>query len=102
MLLDVTAVVVAIIPATNVSVSVAELLPGFGSVTPPGGVIVAVLLSVPVAAGEIVAVTVKVTLPPFGRLTVLLMLPSLTPGRCRRRRRHSPNSRSTLPTGTCP
>ena len=38
--------------ATMVSVSVAELLPGVGSVTPAGAVTVAVLLSVPVADGE--------------------------------------------------
>src|ERR1700743_3415537 len=33
--------------APSTSVSVAELLPGVGSVTPPGAVTVAVLLSVP-------------------------------------------------------
>jgi hypothetical protein len=38
-----------------VSVSVAELLAGFGSVTPPGGLTVAVLDSVPVADGVSVA-----------------------------------------------
>src|SRR5258706_580014 len=37
----------------SVSLSVAELLPGAVSVTPPGAVIVAVLLSVPVADGAI-------------------------------------------------
>src|SRR5450432_1791408 len=37
----------------SVSESVAELLPGFGSVTPAGDATVAVLLSVPVAAAEI-------------------------------------------------
>ena len=36
--------------ALSVSVSVAELLPGVGSVTPAGAVTVAVLLNVPVAA----------------------------------------------------
>ena len=41
-----------------VSVSVAELLPGVGSVTPPGAATVAVLTSVPVAVAESVAVTV--------------------------------------------
>jgi hypothetical protein len=41
-----------------VSLSVAELLPGVGSVTPAGAVTVAVLLSVPVAAGEIVQLAV--------------------------------------------
>src|SRR4029453_11564457 len=34
---------------TSVSRSVAELLPGFGSVTPPGRVTVAVFTSVPIA-----------------------------------------------------
>src|SRR6201999_2166664 len=61
--------------APIVSVSVAELLPGVGSVTPPGAVTVAVLLSVPVAAGETVQLAVYVTLAPLGRLTVPLMLP---------------------------
>ena len=42
----------------RVSVSVAELLPGVGSVTPPGAVTVAVFASVPVAVAESVAVTV--------------------------------------------
>ena len=42
----------------SVSVSVAELLPGVGSVTPTGTETVAVLTSVPVAVGETVAVTV--------------------------------------------
>ena len=41
-----------------VSVSVALLLPGFGSVTPAGAETVAVLLNVPVAAGDTVALTV--------------------------------------------
>ena len=39
--------------AESVSVSVAELLPGFASVTPPGEVTVAVLLSEPLARLEI-------------------------------------------------
>src|SRR5258706_495970 len=61
--------------AESVSVSVAELLAGVGSVTPAGAVTVAVLLSVPVARLEMVQVAVYVTLPPLGRFTVLLMLP---------------------------
>ena len=61
--------------AAKVSLSVAELLPGVGSVTPAGAVTVAVLLSVPVAPALIVQLAVKVTLPPLGRLTVSLMLP---------------------------
>jgi hypothetical protein len=44
--------------ARIVSVSVALLLAGFGSVTSNGGVTVAVLLRVPLAAGETVALTV--------------------------------------------
>ena len=44
--------------APSVSVSVAELLPGVGSVTPAGAVTVAVLESVPVAAAEIVQLAV--------------------------------------------
>ena len=44
--------------ALSVSLSVAELLPGFGSVTPPGAVTVAVLLSVPVADAEIAQLAV--------------------------------------------
>src|SRR5919199_4405093 len=42
----------------SVSVSVAELLPGVGSLTPPGVAAVAVLESVPVALGAIRALTV--------------------------------------------
>src|SRR5882672_7060431 len=59
----------------SVSESVAELLPGVGSVTPAGAVTVAVLLSVPVARLEMVQLAVYVTLPVFGRFTVSLMLP---------------------------
>ena len=43
--------------ADNVVVSVALLLPGVGSVTPPPTVAVAVLLSVPVALAAMVALT---------------------------------------------
>src|SRR5690349_11599739 len=56
--------------APSVSVSVAELLAGSGSVTPPGAATVAVLLSEPLAAPEIVQDAVYVTLPPAGRFTV--------------------------------
>src|SRR5262245_42546479 len=62
--------------AARVSVSVAELLPGVGSLTAPGVATVAVLDSVPVALAEIVALAVKVTEPPAGRLTVSLMFPA--------------------------
>ena len=59
----------------NVSVSVAELFAGVGSVVPEGGVTVAVLTRVPVAAALTVPVTVNVTEPPTGRFTEALMLP---------------------------
>ena len=59
----------------NVSVSVAELLAGVGSVTPAGGAIVDVFTRVPVAEAEIEAVTVNVTDAPAGRFTEALMLP---------------------------
>lgn len=58
-----------------VSLSVALLLPGVGSVTPPAAATVAVLDNVPVAAPESVPVAVNVTEPPDGKLTVALMLP---------------------------
>src|SRR5579864_1779291 len=48
------AVIARSAPGVRVSVSVAELLPGVGSVTPPGAPTDAVLLSVPVAAAEMV------------------------------------------------
>ena len=51
------------------------LLPDAGSVEPDGLVTVAVLVSVPSASAATVAVTVKVALPPFAKLTVVLMLP---------------------------
>src|SRR3954463_10123946 len=44
--------------APRVSLSVALLLPGVGSVTPAGAVTVAVLLRVPVAAAEMVQLAV--------------------------------------------
>ena len=59
----------------SASVSVAALLAGAGSLTPPGAATVAVLLSVPVAAAEIAQLAVYVALAPTGKLTVLLMLP---------------------------
>ena len=59
----------------SVSVSVAELLPGVGSVTPAGAATVAVLTRLPVADALIVAVTVNVAEAPTGRSTVALMLP---------------------------
>src|SRR5678816_1825408 len=59
----------------SVSVSVALLLPGVGSVTPPGAVTVAVLINDPVADAEMLQLAVYVTLPPLGRPTELLILP---------------------------
>ena len=53
----------------SVSVSVALLLAGLGSVTPPADETVAVLASVPVAEGAMVPVAVKVALPAGGRVT---------------------------------
>src|SRR2546429_2813269 len=58
-----------------VSVSLALLFAMLGSVTPPGGITVAVLTRLPVALGEIVARTVYVSVAPTGRLTVSLMFP---------------------------
>src|SRR3954463_7373822 len=61
--------------ATIGSESVEVLLPGAGSAVPGGGVTVAVFDSVPVAEAESVPVTMKVAVPPAGRLTSALMLP---------------------------
>ena len=58
-----------------VSVSVALLFPGVGSVTVAGGVTVAVFTKFPVAVDSTVPVIVKVALPPAARLTVVLMSP---------------------------
>ena len=59
----------------RVSVSVALLLPGVGSVVPDGTATVAVLLSEPVADALTVALTVYVAVPLANRFTVSLMLP---------------------------
>ena len=56
--------------------SVAELLPDVESVTPVGAATVAVFDRVPVALAAIVAVSVKVAVPPEARSTVALMLPA--------------------------
>lgn len=56
--------------------SVVELLPLFGSAVPVGIVTVAVFTTVPVAVLETVAVTVTVTLLPFGKLAVVLTFPA--------------------------
>ena len=60
----------------GVSVSVAELLPGVGSVSPDGTATVAVLTRLPVAAPEILQTAVKVAVPPTGKLTVAFILPA--------------------------
>ena len=65
---------------TNVSVSVAVLLPGVGSTVPPGRATVAVFDRVPVAAAEIVPVTVKVAVPLGARVTEELIEPEPEPG----------------------
>ena len=62
--------------APSASTSVAELLPGVGSVTPAGGATFAVFASDPVAAAEIEQLAVYEVLPPAGRLIVSLMLPA--------------------------
>lgn len=58
-----------------VSVSVAELFPGVGSVTPAAAATVAVFDSVPVAAPLTVQLAVYVNEPPAGRLTVSFIFP---------------------------
>jgi hypothetical protein len=59
----------------TVSVSVAVLLPGVGSVTPVGAETLAVFAIVPSASSATVAVNVKVAELPLVKLTVVLMLP---------------------------
>jgi len=61
--------------APAASVSVALLLPGTGSVTPTGGVTVAVLLNAPVVAAGTVPLTVNVAVVPTGSVTSASMLP---------------------------
>src|SRR4029077_772605 len=61
--------------AVMVSVSVALLFPGVGSVTPAGTLTVAVLATLPVAPAPMLATTVYVIVLPTGRLTVSLILP---------------------------
>src|SRR5205085_964878 len=60
----------------KVSVSVTLLSDRSGSVTPAGGVTLAVFVRLPVAAGSMAPVTVYVTVPPTGmNVTVSLILP---------------------------
>src|SRR3954452_7959435 len=60
----------------SVSVSLALLLAGVGSVTPAGGGTVAVLARVPVAEGLTWTVKVKVTVALTGRSTVVARAPA--------------------------
>jgi len=60
---------------TNVSVSVAVLLAGVGSVVPPGRATLAVLASVPVAVAEMMPVSANVAVPPASNETVALIAP---------------------------
>ena len=62
-------------PGIMVVTSVAELLPGAGSMAPAGTATVAVFDSAPVAAGAMVQFALYVTLLPTGRFTVSLRLP---------------------------
>src|SRR6187549_1451845 len=62
--------------AACVSVSVAELLPALGSVSPTGTATVAVFTRLPEAAPEILQTAVKVAVPPTGMFTVALILPA--------------------------
>src|SRR5262249_11767025 len=61
--------------AASVSLSVALLLPGTGSVLPPGTAALAGLLSVAVALEGVLAFTVDVAGPPTSRLVGSVMLP---------------------------
>ena len=56
----------------------ALLLPGFGSVTPAGAAILAVLAIVPVAPDATVAFTVNVTLPPDGSVGMTMPAPCIS------------------------
>src|SRR5579875_3320850 len=59
----------------RVSVSVAVSLVGLGSVTPGGGVTVAVLVRLPVAEGSMWTVKLKVTVALTGKSTVVARAP---------------------------
>src|SRR2546428_104651 len=59
----------------TVSVSVAWLLPGVGSVTPTGAAIVSVLAIEPLALPATVALTVNVAVPALSSFTLAAMLP---------------------------
>ena len=72
-------VLVTLISATGWTLLESEgvLLPGVGSVTPGGGVTVAVLTSGLGASPATVPVTVKVTEPVFGRLGITMPAPCI-------------------------
>lgn len=76
MIVDVLFVLVIVKSATgvSVSVSVAELFAGFGSVVPLGTATLTVLDTVPVAALETVTTNVKVAVPPTARLIAVLFI----------------------------
>src|SRR5258708_33833692 len=61
-----------------VSVSVAVLLAGVGSVTPAGAFTVATLLMPPEAPLGTLAFTVNVTLPPAGSVGTMMPLPCIS------------------------
>jgi len=61
--------------ACGVSVSESVLFADVGSDAPGGGATLAVFTSTPTAAGETVPVTVKVTVPPTGTVTLWVMGP---------------------------
>ena len=56
--------------------SVAELLPAAESLVPAGGVMVATFARLPLVATT-VPVTVKVTLPPFGKVGMMMPVPCI-------------------------
>src|SRR5207302_887687 len=62
----------------TVSLSVALLLPGVGSVTPAGAATLAVFAIVPVAPPATVAFTVKVILPPDGSVGMTMPAPCIS------------------------
>src|SRR5439155_1715119 len=62
----------------TVSVSVALLFSGVGSVTPAGAATLAVLAIVPVASPAMLAFTVKVTLPPEGSVGMTIPAPCIS------------------------
>ena len=83
------------------SVSVALLLPGVGSVVPPGGATVAVFDQDPVALADTVPVSVNVAVPPTSRLTGALMLPLPIRGTAAARRgRRRSRSRRLIVAGS--